>query len=177
MKTENTDPQQNWSLIYLLALAAGLAVANIYYNQPVLGLIAGELKGGDHVGLVATITQMGYTLGLLFLVPLCDTLNRKKLVLILCALLVISAALAALAPGMAVLMMASAGMGVAATITQMVVPIAADLAREGERGKAVGIAFSGVLCGILLARVVSGAVGRGSAGARPSGWLAHLPCC
>ena len=48
MKTETTDPQQNGSLIYLLALAAGLAVANIYYNQPVLGLIAGELKGGDH---------------------------------------------------------------------------------------------------------------------------------
>ena len=83
MKTETTDPQQNGSLIYLLALAAGLAVANIYYNQPVLGLIAGELKGGDHVGLVATITQMGYTLGLLFLVPLFDTLNRKRLVLIL----------------------------------------------------------------------------------------------
>lgn len=171
MKTETTDPQQNGSLIYLLALAAGLAVANIYYNQPVLGLIAGELKGGDHVGLVATITQMGYTLGLLFLVPLCDTLNRKRLVLILCALLVVSAALAALAPGMAVLMAASAGMGVAATITQMVVPMAADLAREGERGKAVGIAFSGVLCGILLARVVSGAVGQWL-GWREAFWLA-----
>ena len=123
------------------------------------------------MGLVATITQMGYTLGLLFLVPLCDTLNRKRLVLILCALLVVSAALAALAPGMAVLMAASAGMGVAATITQMVVPMAADLAREGERGKAVGIAFSGVLCGILLARVVSGAVGQWL-GWREAFWLA-----
>ena len=78
MNCEINSRQGNASLIYLLALAAGLAVANIYYNQPVLGLVAAELKGGDHVGLVATITQMGYTLGLLFLVPLCDTLNRKK---------------------------------------------------------------------------------------------------
>ena len=134
MNSENNFRQGNTSLIYLLALAAGLAVANIYYNQPVLGLIAAELKGGDTVGLVATITQLGYTLGLLLLVPLCDTLNRKKLTMALCGLLVVSAAAAALAPGMAVLMMASAGMGVAATITQMVVPMAADLARDGERG-------------------------------------------
>ena len=171
MNSENTSRQGNASLIYLLALAAGLAVANIYYNQPVLGLIAAELKGGDHVGLVATITQMGYTLGLLLLVPLCDTLNRKKLVMALCGLLVVSATAAALAPGMAVLMMASAGMGVAATITQMVVPMAADLAEEGQRGRAVGIAFSGVLCGILLARVVSGAVGQWF-GWREAFWLA-----
>ena len=171
MNSEINSRQGNGSLIYLLALAAGLAVANIYYNQPVLGLVAAELKGGDHVGLVATITQLGYTLGLLLLVPLCDTLNRKKLILALCGLLVVSAAAAALAPGMAVLLMASAGMGVAATITQMVVPMAAELARDGERGKAVGIAFSGVLCGILLARVLSGAVGQWL-GWREAFWLA-----
>lgn len=171
MNSENTTRQGNASLIYLLALAAGLAVANLYYNQPVLGLIANELDGGDYVGLVATITQMGYTLGLLLLVPLCDTLNRKKLIMAMCGLLVVSAAAAALAPGMAVLMMASAGMGVAATITQMVVPLAADLANEGQRGKAVGIAFSGVLCGILLARVISGAVGQWF-GWRDAFWLA-----
>ena len=170
MNSEINSRQGNASLIYLLALAAGLAVANIYYNQPVLGLVAAELKGGDHVGLVATITQLGYTLGLLLLVPLCDTLNRKKLIMVLCGLLVVSAA-AALAPGMAVLMMASAGMGVAATITQMVVPMAAELARDGERGKAVGVAFSGVLCGILLARVLSGAVGQWF-GWREAFWLA-----
>lgn len=171
MNSTNNSRQGNASLIYLLALAAGLAVANIYYNQPVLGLVAAELKGGDHVGLVATITQLGYTLGLLLLVPLCDTLNRKKLIMALCGLLVVSAAVAALASGMTVLMLASAGMGVAATITQMVVPMAAELARDGERGKAVGIAFSGVLCGILLARVVSGAVGQWL-GWREAFWLA-----
>ena len=171
MNSTNNSRQGNASLIYLLALAAGLAVANIYYNQPVLGLVAAELKGGDHVGLVATITQLGYTLGLLLLVPLCDTLNRKKLIMALCGLLVVSASVAALAPGMAVLMLASAGMGVAATITQMVVPMSAELARDGERGKAVGIAFSGVLCGILLARVVSGAVGQWL-GWREAFWLA-----
>lgn len=171
MKTETTGPEHKGSLIYLLALAAGLAVANIYYNQPVLALIAKEFQSGDHVGLVATITQMGYTLGLLLLVPLCDTLNRKKLILTLCLVLVASAAVAALAPGMGVLMAASAGMGIAATVTQMVVPMAADIARDGERGKAVGIAFSGVLCGILLARVVSGAVGQWL-GWREAFWLA-----
>ena len=171
MNCEINSRQGNASLIYLLALAAGLAVANIYYNQPVLGLVAAELKGGDHVGLVATITQLGYTLGLLLLVPLCDTLNRKKLIMALCGLLVVSAAAAALAPGMAVLLMASAGMGVSATITQMVVPMAAELARDGQRGKAVGVAFSGVLCGILLARVLSGAVGQWF-GWREAFWLA-----
>ena len=171
MATVNITDRQNWSTIYMLALAAGLAVANLYYNQPVLGLVAAELKGGDHVALVATITQVGYTLGLLLLVPLCDTLNRKKLVLALSGLLVVSAAAAALAPGMTVLLAASAGMGVAATITQMVVPMAADLVADGQRGKAVGIAFSGVLCGILLARVVSGAVGQWL-GWREAFWLA-----
>ena len=62
----------------MLALAAGLAVANLYYNQPVLGLVAAELKGGDHVALVATITQIGYTLGLLLLYRIDPDLALKQ---------------------------------------------------------------------------------------------------
>lgn len=171
MIVEENEARRNWRLIYLLALAAGLAVANIYYNQPVLGLIGSELHSGDHVGLVATLTQAGYTLGLLFIVPLCDSMSRRRLILGLSALLVVSAAASALAPGMGVLLVSSLGVGIAATITQMVVPMVADVARDGERGKAVGIAFSGVLCGILLARVVSGAVGQWL-GWRAAFWLA-----
>lgn len=171
MTFDTSDVQRSWRLIYLLAASAGLAVANIYYNQPVLGLIGQDMGPGGHVGLVPTLTQAGYTLGLLFIVPLCDTMSRRRLILGLCALLVVSAAAAALAPGIGVLLASSLGMGIAATITQMVVPMVADIARDGERGKAVGIAFSGVLCGILLARVVSGAVGQWL-GWRAAFWLA-----
>ncbi|QET31300.1 MFS transporter [Burkholderia multivorans] len=164
-------PGNSRGLLFALAAAAGLAVANLYYNQPVLGLIASDLDVGARIGLLTTVTQLGYTLGLILLVPLCDTLDRRSLILVLCGLLVAASAVGAVAGNLFVLLCSAAGMGVTATITQMVVPMAADVVSSDERGKAIGVAFSGALSGILLARVVSGAIGQ-LFGWRASFWMA-----
>lgn len=144
----------------LLALAAcaGLAAANLYYSQPMLGLMASDLGDASHVGLITALTQLGYTAGMILLVPLCDSTDRGKLILALSAMLAIANLGAALAPSLPWLLVACAAIGVGTTITQMIVPIAAELVSEHERGKAIGVAFGGVLTGILMARVLSGAV-------------------
>ena len=158
-------------LLFAMALAAGLAVANLYYNQPILGLIAKGLGVADHIGMVPTVTQFGYAAGLVFLVPLCDKVNRRPLILGMAGLLTLTTIASALAPNIELLLIASAGVGFAATITQMIVPMVAELASAEGRGKAIGTAFSGVLCGIILARVVSGTVGQ-IWGWRAAFWMA-----
>lgn len=154
----------------LLAFAAGTAAANLYYNQPMLGLMAGELGIGGNIGLITTFTQLGYTGGMLLLVPLGDRLDRKRMILAECFVLVLAAAASAISPNFAWLAIASVVVGVNATIAQLIIPLAADLASPAKRGQAVGTVFSGVLAGILLARTLSGAVGQ------TFGWRAMYWC-
>ena len=146
-------------LVVLLAVACGATVANLYYAQPLLDTIARALSvSPGTAGLLVTATQAGYVAGLLFIVPLGDLLQRRRLVSVLLALDALALAVAAAAPAFGVLAAALAVVGVTSVAAQVLVPFASALAAEEERGRVVGRVMSGLLLGILLARTVAGLV-------------------
>ena len=143
----------------LLAVACGATVANLYYAQPLLDTIAQALGvSSGTAGLLVTATQAGYVAGLLFVVPLGDLLERRKLVSRLLLIDAVALVVACAAPSMGVLAAALACVGVTSVAAQVLVPFASSLAREEERGRVVGRVMSGLLLGILLARTVAGLV-------------------
>jgi predicted MFS family arabinose efflux permease len=147
------------SLVLLLATGAGLAVASLYYSQPMLGTLGADLGASDQaVGQVPTLTQLGYALGILLLAPLGDRHDRRRIILVKAGLLVAALLGGAFAPSLGALLAASLAIGLAATLTQDIVPAAATLAPLAQRGKVVGTVMTGLLMGILLSRVVSGLV-------------------
>lgn len=145
--------------VAVMALTAGVTVANIYYNQPILAEIAASFGASPgQVGSLPVLTQAGYGLGLLALTPLGDMIDRRTLVVALQTLL--AAALAGMVavgslPG---LYAASFLVGLLAVSVQVILPMAAALASGEEKGRVVGIVFTGTLTGILSARIVSGFV-------------------
>lgn len=147
-------------VLFVLAACAGAAVANLYYAQPLLAPIAQAFHAPGTAGTVVVATQIGYTLGILFVLPLGDLVDRRRLSLGLVAVLVLATLGCALAPTLHLLVAASFLVGFGATITQVMMPLAADLASDEQRGRAVGVVFSGILGGILLARTVSGIIGQ-----------------
>lgn len=147
------------SLVLLLATGAGLAVAALYYSQPMLGVLGADIGASARaVGFVPTLTQLGYALGILLLAPLGDRYDRRRIILMKAAVLCAALLLAGAAPSIAVLLVASLVIGLSATLAQDIVPAAATLAPEASRGKIVGTVMTGLLLGILLSRVVSGFV-------------------
>ncbi|MDX8457589.1 MFS transporter [Mesorhizobium humile] len=146
-------------LLAILAIAAGLTVANNYYNQAMLGLLASEFQlSAGTVSLLPVLTQLGNVAGILFLAPLGDRLERRSLILITMAVLVVALLVAAVAPSFAWLVIAGIGIGLFATVTQQIVPLAVHLASPSERGRVLGIVTGGILIGIVLARTISGIV-------------------
>lgn len=141
----------------LFAIACGLAVANIYYAQPLLDAISNEF-GITHssVGIVITITQVCYALGLLLLVPLGDLLNRRWLIAGQMLVSVLALIVVGTAPTSMVLFIGIAAVGLLAVVTQTLVAFAATLAAPAERGRTVGVVTSGIVIGILLARTFAG---------------------
>ncbi len=143
-----------------MALTCGLVVANIYYNQPLLGEIGRSFGVPDRqASIVATVTQVGYTLCMLLVVPLGDKLERKRLILLMQLGVALCMAAAAWAPSFGVLVGASLLIGVFSAVPQLLLPMAAHLARDEDRGRVVGQIMSGLLIGILLSRTISGYVG------------------
>lgn len=143
----------------LFAITCAIAVANVYFAQPLLESMAASLGvSPGAIGVVVTATQAGYAVGLLFIVPLGDLLDRKKL--IVSQLLLSATALCAvgLSESWGVLLGAMMLVGLLAVVVQVVVACTASLARPEQRGAAVGTVTSGVVLGILLARFVSGVV-------------------
>ncbi|HHZ8492802.1 TPA: MFS transporter [Enterobacter mori] len=147
-------------VILMLALGAGFSVASIYYAQPLLPLMGADLHLSiEGMGLVPTLTQAGYALGILFLLPLGDRHDRRTLILIKSAALALFLLGCSLTGQLPSLLLASLLIGMAATMAQDIVPVAAILAPEGKQGKTVGTVMTGLLLGILLSRTVSGVVG------------------
>ncbi|EMN8467171.1 MFS transporter [Klebsiella oxytoca] len=157
--TPLTSRAAGW-VIFILALGAGFSVAAIYYAQPLLPLMGANLHlSVEGMGLVPTLTQAGYALGILFLLPLGDRHDRRKLILMKSAALAVLLLLCSLTGQLTSLLMVSLLIGMAATMAQDIVPAAAILAPAGKQGKMVGTVMTGLLLGILLSRTVSGLVG------------------
>ncbi|MBB4349427.1 MFS transporter [Aliirhizobium cellulosilyticum] len=144
--------------LYAMATASGIAVANIYYNQPMLGIMEDDFPQ-QITGFIPTATQLGYALGLLFILPLGDIVHRRKLIVGQFLILAFSLVLAALAPTAGTLVVASLFVGASATVAQQIVPFAASLTDPEKRGSTIGTVMAGVLSGILFSRTLSGFVG------------------
>jgi len=146
-------------LVLLFAVACGLTVANLYYAQPILDNIARTFGAGTATaGLVVTLSQIGYAVGLALLVPLGDILNRRRLLPLVLVATAVGLTASALSPTIGVLIAVALLVGAGSTVAQMLVPMAASLATESTRGRVVGRVMSGLLLGILLARTVSGLI-------------------
>jgi predicted MFS family arabinose efflux permease len=153
-----------------MAIAGGIAVANIYYNQPMLGIIEAEFQHQPITGMVPTATQLGYALGLFLLLPLGDLVNRRRMIIGQFVVLAAALGLAALAPTAWMLLAASVIVGACSTVAQQIVPFAASLAPAEKRGATIGTVMAGVLSGILFSRTLSGFVGE-HAGWREMFWI------
>ena len=154
-------------LLPFLALASGASVATIYYNQPLLLEISRTFRVSPGAGgAIAVATQLGYAAGILLFVPLGDVVERRGLILRLFAAVSLALAIAGLAPSFWVLVAASIAVGMTASVTHVMLPLAPELAAPGEGGRAVGAVMTGVLLGVLLGRVASGAL------AEAFGWRA-----
>jgi len=140
-----------------LGLVCAVGVSSIYYNQPLLLEMShtfGTTVG--RTGFIAVATQVGYATGLLCCVPLGDVLERRTLIVRMFAGVALALVLVAAAPNLTCLLIGSALMGLFASVTHIVLPIAPDLVGDAERGRAIGIVMTGLLLGILLARTFSG---------------------
>jgi predicted MFS family arabinose efflux permease len=146
-------------LTTMLAVACGLTVANLYYAQPLLHLLSTELQVSQGTAsIVVTATQLGYATGLALVVPLGDLFENRKLI---CRTLVFTAlalAVAAAAPNFGVFVAMSVLVGTTSVVAQILVPFAAHLAPDDERGRVVGRVMSGLILGILLARTLASLV-------------------
>ncbi len=146
-------------LVAVLALACGATVANLYYAQPLLDVIAASLHvSPGTAGLLVTAAQLGFAAGLALIVPLGDLLERRGLISRLLVVCAAGLVVVAVAPTIGVFAIAMIVVGVTSVVAQILVPLSASLAGEHERGRVVGTVMSGLLIGILLARTVSGLV-------------------
>jgi predicted MFS family arabinose efflux permease len=166
----HSKPHQPNAPLNFLGLACAIGVSTIYFNQPLL-VDMGRTYGApaSRVMFVSGATQVGYALGLLLFVPLGDVLERRALMMRMYAAVVVALLLVSLAPTLAWLIVGSVVLGLVASVTHIVLPIAPDLVRNRERGRAIGKVMMGLLLGILLARTFAGWVSK-----LPL-LLAHLP--
>lgn len=148
-------PVPAW-IIFLLASACGLIVANLYYAQTVIGPISMTTGlSSAAAGLIVTLTQIGYVIGLLFIVPLSDIIENRRLVVLFLIVLVVALIAAAFSPTAVVFLTASLFVGIGSVVAQILVPYATYLTSEEQRGRVVGNVMSGLLLGIMLARPVA----------------------
>ncbi len=160
------------TLVWIMSIACGVAVANLYYIQPLLASMAHDFNvSASQIGSIATLGQIGYTIGLLLIVPLGDKFNQRSLIVFMMVAATISLVIIGFAPTMPLLGIASLLVGLTTAVVQLIIPYAASLAPDGERGHVVGSVMTGLLIGILAARTVSGFVGA-NLGWRDMYWIA-----
>ncbi len=148
------------SILWSLAIIAGISVANLYYNQPLLSMIRHELGISEFkANLISMVTQIGYAIGLLFIIPLADLYQRKKIILSNFIFLIFSLLSIASGKNIHIILIASFVTGVCSVIPQIFIPIASQFSQPKHKGRNVGIVVSGLLTGILASRVISGFIG------------------
>ncbi|OME90995.1 MULTISPECIES: MFS transporter [Paenibacillus] len=141
----------------LFAIACGMSVANIYFAQPLLDELSNEFNMDySIIGILITVTQIFYALGLLLLVPLGDLLNQRRLIIGQMAISMAALVIVGTASSGTMLFAGLALVGLLAVVTQTIVAFVATIAAPAERGRAVGVVTSGIVIGILLARTISG---------------------
>ena len=147
-------------LLWILAVAAGVTVANLYYCQPLLAMMGATFHASAQgIGLVAMLTQAGYAAGMLFIIPLGDSAERRRLIVLAAGASTLALLGVALAPSLTALWIASFALGLTTAVPQLAVPYAAALVPAADRGRSVGRVMSGLLIGILLSRTASGFIG------------------
>lgn len=150
-------------ILLMMAVVGGLTVANLYYNQPLLEEIRASLGISEvQANLITVMTQIGYALGLIFIVPMADIWSRRRIVMTNMSIAVVMALAIALAGNVAVVWAASIVLGACSVVPQIFVPMAGQFSRPEDKSKNMGIVLSGLLTGVLGARVISGYLG---------GWL------
>ncbi|MED4225890.1 MFS transporter [Neobacillus cucumis] len=161
-------------LVLLMSITCGLAVANLYYNQPLLADMGRTFHANSHqVGTISMFTQIGYAIGMFLFVPLGDMKERRQLITVLLSSVTISLIGVATAQNLLWIYVASLAVGITTVVPQVIIPLAAQMAGPEERGKVIGSVMSGLLFGILLARTVAGFIG-GSFGWRMMYWVAAV---
>ncbi|OAP35213.1 MFS transporter [Sinorhizobium glycinis] len=146
-------------MTFLMAAACGLIAANLYYTQPLAGPIAFDIGlPAEAAGLIVTLTQIGYGLGLLLLVPLGDLLENRRLIVTMISLVTLALIAAGLSTAPGPFLAASLAIGLGSVAVQMIVPFAANLAPDAARGRVVGNIMSGLMVGIMMARPISGLI-------------------
>lgn len=146
-------------LAILFAICSGLAIGNLYWAQPLLvQIMDGFGLPAANGGLLVTATQIGYAMGILFILPLGDFVRRKRMIAIVMVLSVLALVSCAISPSFIILALSLFSMGIVTISGQIILPLAGDLSREDERGHIVGIVSSGITTGILFSRFVSGII-------------------
>jgi predicted MFS family arabinose efflux permease len=160
MPEQELEGRLSKSLILVMAVAGGVAVANLYYIQPLLVQIAGTFHVAQvSAGIAAMLTQAGYAIGMLVILPLADIREKRSLILTMLICAACSLLLMYFSSSITVLCAASFAVGFTSVVPQLIVPLAAQLADPRERGRIIGTVMSGLLIGILLSRTFSGFVG------------------
>jgi|SRR4051812_29039227 len=153
------------ALTLLLAVTGGVAVGNLYWAQPLLGVIGRDLDVSNaSAGWLVTATQLGYAFGILLIVPLGDMLDRRRLIPVVLVCSAVALVACSAAPTFGMLLLAITLLGLTTVAGQIATPLAGDLADDATRGRVVGTVISGMLTGILVSRTVSGLV------AQAAGW-------
>lgn len=156
----NNKMQLSRTNILLMAFCTGLIVANIYYCQPLVILVAKEFHLTEsYAGRITYLTQAGYAIGLFLLVPLGDMFERKKQILLITGLAILALLTAAFSHTFLLLAFASVLIGACSIVPQLILPLAANLSSDKNRGQNIGIIMSGLLVGILASRAISGSIG------------------
>ena len=168
--------------ILLFAFCCGAIVANIYYAQPIIGLIAPDIHlSPDAASMIVSLTQAGYALGLFFLVPLGDLVENRKLTIVTVLISAASLATAACVTHPGSFLVISLLIGISSVSVQMLIPLAAHRTHDRTRGRVVGSIMSGLLLGILLRGRWQASSPTISAGGRYSAWVQllwrQLHCC